>query len=397
MARELFEVELGLAISTENGDTLVYKLAGLGIPGSSAVTDEAPIGSVYQRTDSSGEFYRKKAAGSGTDKWIRMADNDDILSISFRSETPIVATGDLAPAEGATVDLGGASFGDDDAPKLSGSAFAVNDYIIFGVGGIPTLAKISNISGNVLTITYVGFDPIAENDKFVVQYYLPDGPDAQEKQALLLYNGTSILKLADLNWNFADGINLNGWTPVAGTISSGDNVQSALQKLWQSAADTRTALGIGLNANNFGTFAGNIISDNVAAKTALQELETYLAALALFSPVSKTANAVTSAVTIDSLLVDSYQAVKWLVTISLDSNPSQRKSMEVFAQHNGSSLSDATLVDDTVYAKLSSGASFNYQLTTDVSGSGPAQVIRLRVQASAAVSVRALRIATAAI
>ena len=260
MARELFETELGFAIAAQDGDTLVYLLTGSGAPGTQTIEDDAPVGSIYQRTDGAGEFYRKFQAGLGTGVWIRMADNNDILAISFRSELVRAATGDVAPSEGGIVDA--TAFGDDDAPALSGADFAVGEYIIFGVGGTPVLGQISSIASDDLTITYLGFDALADNDKFIVRNYLPDQPDGQENQALVLYNGSAIIKLADVDWNFADGINLNGWAPQAGTIVASDSVQVALEKLWQAGEDVRTAIGIGLNTTDMGSYSspGNMNS-----------------------------------------------------------------------------------------------------------------------------------------
>lgn len=67
MALDFFRVERGLQLD----DTTTY-LAGNGIPGLSADTIAVEVGSVY--TDNSdGSLFTKIAAGSGTDKWQKLA------------------------------------------------------------------------------------------------------------------------------------------------------------------------------------------------------------------------------------------------------------------------------------------------------------------------------------
>ena len=389
MSADFFEAELGFAIASEDGDRLVAQLAGAGAPGTTTQEDNAPIGSIYQRTDNAGEFYRKISAGAGTATWLRMADNNDILGISFRSELVRALTGDVAPSEGGVIDA--TAFGDDDAPALSGSDFAVGEYILFGDGGTPVLGEISNIASDDLTITYLGFDALADNDKFVVRNYLPDSPDSQEKQAIVLYNGTALIKLADVNFEFADGISLNTpFTPANGTVAAGDTVQLAIEKLVGNQVDLTTLTGVGQGAVDLGTFTGITIPDNVTIKAALQALETYAESLATLTET--TASAVTSAITLDSVLADDVCAAQWLVTASLDSNPARRRSFVVFGHHNGTASADATATDEAIYARLRNGAFFNITADVDISGAGAAQVMRLRISAAAAISVSATRI-----
>jgi hypothetical protein len=67
MSRQLFAVEQGIQILSENGDTGVSLLQGAAQAGSVGTFDDAAsVGSVYFR--SNGEIYAKYLAGSGTDK-----------------------------------------------------------------------------------------------------------------------------------------------------------------------------------------------------------------------------------------------------------------------------------------------------------------------------------------
>lgn len=96
------------------------------------------------------------------------------------------------------------------------------------------------------------------------------------------------------------------------------------------------------------------------------------------------ANGVTTAATVDSVLVDSVAAVKWYVYAREAANPARAKAFEVWATHNGTPSADATQADDTVYAKLKIGADFNLSLSVDVDGTGGSQVMRLRAASTTA-------------
>lgn len=392
MAVDFFTIEKGLEMVQENSSLGVKMLFGNGAPGGEAVTDVASLGSVFQRMDNNGEFYRKKTAGSGADKWKRMADEDDILSIGFRNEKVVAATGDVAPAEGGTIDLSSAPFGDDEAPLLAGSDFVVGDYVIFGVGGTPVLAKISNIAVDVLTFTYVGVDPLVDNNRFVCRHYLPDSPDSQEKSALIYYTGVDIEKLGDINWDFADGINTSaGYLAATGNPVAGDDVELMLEKIDGNIDSIDLRDGLAQGATHYGTFTGGLLSDNVSAKVLFQELETEVESITDALGVRSSATNVTSAITLDSILVDDFVGAEWMVVFSLDSNPAQRQSVKITSIHDGTAAADASSVDYDKYAINKLGSSFNNSISIDVSGAGAAQIMRLRVSASAAISVSAYR------
>lgn len=107
-------VDLGLNL---NGDA--FLLAGVGIPGTTTITNEALIGSRYSNTVD-GALFTKFAAGSGTDKWQKIASESFVTSqlaslISWRepaevndSTSTVLPTG--TPGDPITVD--GESIGD---------------------------------------------------------------------------------------------------------------------------------------------------------------------------------------------------------------------------------------------------------------------------------------------
>jgi hypothetical protein len=392
MSRQLFAVEQGIQILSENGDTGVSLLQGAAQAGSVGTFDDAAsVGSVYFR--SNGEIYAKYLAGSGTDKWRRLANADDLTSLSFRSEKVVALTGDAAPSSGSTIDLSLNPFSDDDTPELTGSDFVAGEsHILYGDGGTPKLMLVSAVSGTSITVVDVAAeDVLSANDVFVVRNYLPDSPNSQEGSALVNYNGTGYVKIGDVNWDFATGINLSsGYTPAAGDVGTNDTVESAIEKLDGNNDNLSSAVGIdSQTASDMGTYTGSLLNDNETVKQNLQQLETYLEGLTNITIGSQIG--VTTEVTLDSMLVDEVEAAKWLVTASLDSTPANKKAVEVFAVHNGHASADASNVDETVYAKLRIG-NFQANIVVDLSGSGASQEMRLRVSAPSAVSFRFSRI-----
>lgn len=177
-------------------------------------------------------------------------------------------------------------------------------------------------------------------------------------------------------------------------IPDNSDVKEALQALETELVDTRdnvddliTLSGVAENAADLGTFTGSVIPDNSTVKAALQSLET-----AVQSGITYEADGVTAQTVIDSLLVDSFAAVKWYIYVREAANPSRVKAFEIWATHNGTPSADATQVDDTAYAKLKIGSDFNLTLSVSLDGTGAAQVIRLTAASTTAgVDVRATR------
>lgn len=385
--RQFFTMEKGLKIVGENTDVGVSILFGAGVPGGDAGDqDSAEVGSLYLRT--TGQVYKKIANAGAAGDWENMQ-NVDLSLFTFRNEHVIAATGDVAPASGATINLTTNPFGDDDAPlKLTAADFGIGDHIIFGVGGIPKLMRVSNVAAPSITVVDADL-ALRNNDGFKVENYLPDNGDAQEKQALVMMSSGAIVKLGDVNWNFADGINLAaGYTAQNGVISSADTVNSAIEKLDGNQADIQSTLGVAQGSVNLGAFSGSIIPDNQTVKQAIQSLETEIENGGRSGLVG-----VTSVQTVDSVLVDNVPAVKWYVEIEKASAPGNKVAMEVFALNNGTASADASTTDKTVYSKLKVGANFNYTLDVVLSGVGTAQTMGLTIASSevGGVNIKAFR------
>lgn len=162
---------------------------------------------------------------------------------------------------------------------------------------------------------------------------------------------------------------------------------------WEQAArgpevdDLITLSGVAANSVDLGTFTGSVIPDNSDVKEALQSLETFAETIKVYGSLG----AITTAQTLDSVSVDAYDAVEWYLVVSLDSAPSRKIIEKIHAAHNGTASADATVVDNTIFGKLQIGNNFNLTVSVDLDGVTTAQVMRLRIAASSAVSAKFIR------
>lgn len=415
MARDFFGVEKGFRISLENSDTNVEWLVGTGAPLGTGDQAAAAIGSIYQRIGT-GELYQKKTnVGDATD-WVIFATGSTVTR--WRTELVDIITDDTISV--GTRDVVASPLSDDD-DGLTGADFVVGHYVISDADGTPTLLEITNVSGD--DVTFAAATALVDGDAFIVDKYLPD-PAGQENKALVVFSDGIMVKLSDIDWNFATGINLSsGFTKVNGTVTSSDTVETAIEKLAANQEDITTLTGVAQGSTDLGTFTGATIADGRTIKEALQDLETAyeetdqnvddlitLSGVAenstdlgtftgdiiqdnqtvkdalqdLDTEVTRqrgqaSASGVTTSTVVDSVLVDNVASVVWHVVIEQAASPENKRSLIVHAFHNGTTSADANDVDDTTYASLKTGSNFNRSVTIDLNGAGGAQVMRLSV------------------
>lgn len=375
-----YGVEQGYDIYAENGDEpLVSQLAGAAAPGGDAgPQDAANVGSIYQRTD--GKFYKKETDTNSTADWIEVITNVDLTQLSFRSELVRVTTGDAVSA--GSRDLVGAPFTDDDGTKIVAADFAVGEYVLSGIGGTPKLFEVTAISAPSVTFTEETTNVLADNDAFLSRNHLPDSPNDQEEQAFVMYNGTDVLKLGDVNWEFATGINLSsGYSGTGnGTVSSSDTVESAIQKLDANQKDLTTLSGVAQGAVDLGTGFSSCIADNRNNKEAFEDL---IVCIETLSNAKQTAG-FSIPTHHDVVLVDDVLATEWECHVFEDATPANIKVFKVWATHNGTASADATTTDHTNNAKLKQGGNFNLDVSMQLIGAGASQEMRMLVDTTEA-------------
>lgn len=356
MARDFFNLEKGIGIYEENGALLVNILTGTAAPdGTSGGQDVAPIGSIYLRSGT-GAIYQKTAnVGASTDWELNGAGAATIGK--WREEKVVAVTNDTVSA-GAR-DLSTSPFADDNAPLLTASDFTVGDYVIGDADGSPALWQVTNVSSPNVTFAAAA-NPLVAEDTFVAINYLPD-PAGGENRAIVNYNGSIIVKLADIDFAFATGINLSGsYVAASGNVAANDTVEAAIAKLDGVNDNQDTLFGTAQGATNLGSWTSPVDLLFSATSTVKALFQRIGDLLMQFRGV--TTASFTTAITADEVPTASVKAVKWFVEAYVVATPANRQAFSVYALNNG------TNVDDVVTDILNVGASFNLTRTVDISG-----------------------------
>lgn len=435
MARERFGIEKGLEISVENSNTSVGWLVGTGSPDGLLDQAAATIGSIYQRINT-GELYQKKTNVGDASDWVIFATGSTVTR--WRPEVVDVITDDT---QGAGVrDVVASPFSDDDGTPLAVSDFNVGNYIISDADGTPTLLEITAVASP--NVTFAAATALVDGDAFITRHYLPDA-DGFENQALVVFSDGVMVKIADIDWNFATGINLSsGYSPQNGNPVAGSSVEAAIEFLDGNQDDLTTLSGVSQGSTDLGTFTGVTIPSGQNTKQAIQSLETAyeetdqnvddLITLsgrpenstdqgamsggdiltdnstenALFLEIDgeltrqrgkSSATGITGGfTTVDSVLVDDVAAAAWQIHVQENGTPANKQAFEIFATHNGSAdgVTDATAVDDNKSKILKLGSNFNVQVQVVLSGAGAGQVMQLQFNSTDTIDVYVKRIET---
>ena len=382
MSRELHGIEKGLRLFQENSDLFIDILSGSAAPNGLGDQLEAPIGSLYIREGSPTGIYQKETNNGNAADWVLNGSGTNSVAPIFRdivtraATTAVVAAGSVDPTAWA-----------DNESGLDGNDFAVGEYIISGVGGTPQLYEVTAVT-SATDITVAAASPaLSDNDGFIVRSYLPDSPASQENQALVVFQEGNIIKLADVDWNFATGINLSATYDGTqnGTVAPGDSVEAAIEKLDGNQRDLTTLSGVPQGSTDLGSFSGDIIPDGSNNKEALQALETEIESLNFVAGPADIAQATPTVV--DTVLVDECQSVEWEVTAHDKGDPTKVKILTITAFHNGHAGADASNVKDQVYAKARIG-NFNLQVEAVLNGTGAAQTMGLQINTNDSDGIR---------
>jgi len=434
MARDYFGVEKGFRIDVENSNTSVEWLVGTGAPDGLGDQAAATIGAIYQRINN-GELYQKKTNVGDSSDWVIFATGSTVTR--WRPEQLDVLTDDTQGA--GSRDVVASPFSDDD-DGLTGADFTIGHYIISDADGTPTFLEITNVVGDTVTFA-AGSPALVDGDAFITKKYLPDGA-GQENQALVVFSDGIMVKLSDIDWNFATGINLSsGYTPGNGNPAAGNSVETAIEFLDGNQDDLTTLSGVSQGSTDLGAFTGVTVPDGQNIKQAIQSLETAyeetdanvddLITLsgrpenstdqgampgdilsdaatnnALFQEIdneltrqrgkSSSTGITAGFTTVDSVLVDDVSCCTWQVTVEENGTPANKQHFDIFAGHDGSAdgVTDASNVDDNKSKVLKLGSNFNVQVQVVLSGTGASQTMELQFNSTDTIDVYAKRIET---
>lgn len=174
MARNLFKAELGFAISDTNSDVGTDIIQGAGAPpGTSGISDNAPIGSIWMdRT--SGVLYQKQEDTSSATDWLRLVDESIYTAL-------------------------GISYGDTDFGSFTGNTIPDNSDNKEALQSLETAIEAANFVDSVAipaaTPTSVG--AVLVDDFNYVEYEVwvyENAAEATKKEGFkftVLHNGTS--------------------------------------------------------------------------------------------------------------------------------------------------------------------------------------------------------------
>jgi hypothetical protein len=171
---------------------------------------------------------------------LQNAINAFAMKLSWRPQVR-AASGDtnLANAADGTALSTLLPLSDDDAPAMTLSDFFAGDFI-FSKNGASSKMFVVIDDGGTLKVTTQNVKPLAEGDTFLVLNDLPDSPAAQEGAAIYAF-GTDVVKVGDMDWSLATGIDLSpSFAAVAGTITAGESVEGAISKLVANLAAEAT-------------------------------------------------------------------------------------------------------------------------------------------------------------
>ena len=383
MSQSLFNIEKGLQIDSSSA-----YLTGSGAPGTTNDTNNASVGSHYTDTVN-GAIYAKVTAGSGVDKWKKQATEDFVnaaAGIDWKNSVKL-ATDAALPAYTASGGPGVDRILTADAVGIltvDGVAMVLNDdLLVKDEAGAP-----GHVDHGLYEMTVEGTAGVA--------FVLTRRTDADEDSEVT----------ASLQVGVNEGTENEDtyWALVTNDPIVVDTTTLQFAKVTDEA--TLTELGfirafIGkVSGNDTPDYSSNnYVVDTESLETAIGGLDAQVKINAdkiLQARVETSSTNVTTAVTVDSVLVDDVTAVRWVVYCegNLEADANKKQVVEIMATHDGHNTGagdDATDSDYTVYAKLKMGVLTGLTFTVDVNGTGAGQTMRLRISSTTAINIHAVR------
>ena len=376
MALQLFDVAGGYSI-----DETIEQIGGTGVPGSGlsdSIAQTAQIGAIYQRNANGNvEFYQKITAGASTSDWIRLATIEDVAnSVNVLEWQDSVLDKDLTAPPGGPAVGDRYLLGTDPTAGLTTGAWAGQDGNIAEWDG----------SAWVFTTPTTGTFVSADDENTVLYYYNGAMWDAKAFESTTASTGLvkvgNDVQLADQTSNTID-------------VSSG-----VIEVVADGIDDTHIDWGFGVNQVNASDLPYDNTTSGMAAtdtQAAIDEIDSRVDVLeaASTTQINDLANTGGVEAIVDTVLVDDVAAVTWHVHLR-DTSTGDVEFVEVNAIHDGSSdgVTDATDTRYNVESKLRLANVLGDSFIVDVNGTGGAQTMRLKVNATNNYDVRVLRAET---
>lgn len=387
MALDLFRVSAGLNIENVDGTDGASVITSSGAPGGDAgVEDAASVGTIYLRQDASASVsavYQKITDTNNAADWVQSASKDfvdaAINGLSWRE--PVLVLDDTTYAN-----IAAAVVAANVADLVDGVTIVAGDRLLF--------TDLTSGNDNVYIVSgSTGAWTFTEDTNL-----------ATDGDALLVQEGTK----ADQQWVFDGTI----WVQFGGasafnelafirtfigkTASGSETPSYSSQNIVTNGESLETAIG-GLDAaiGDRTYTEDNFVTDGETITASIDALDIAIAAHAATTHLVDVGpvTGITTITTIDSVLVDDVQAIKWFVTVFDEGDTDQKAAVEVYAVHDGTASGDATLADWNESSKLKvNGNITGLKFTVSVSGTGAAQVMNLQVEAGDTVTVNATRV-----
>ena len=268
-------------------------------------------------------------------------------------------------------------FSDDDTPFWTHDQWADGDRVVST--NATTLGNIYRWDDAADQWVFV--ETLGNNDAVAVQYDFLDAPGSQEDGAAYMMNSdsTAMIKIADFDLESAATIGLSGgYTAGAGTISSADSVESAIQKLdGNMQANDQDITDINTNLSTLNTNITNVDTahDNLAA--------------AVLTENTTVVTASTNDVVLDTVTQSGNLGAKWFVIAYSGAN---RYAAEIYAMHDG-----ATGADMTEYAILTIGTKLKIDFDVVADGTNMTLIADNRDTANTTIKSQRITVRTAAV
>ena len=255
------------------------------------VNDLVTLSGVAENATDLGSFAGSVIADNETVKGALQDLEDAIGTVSSGLDwkthaKAITADADLNTASNGDTLSSLLPFSDDESPQLAVGDFAAGDFILsVNTSGADKLFYVYDDGGTLKVEDDTGsnhagvaMEALAAGHTFYVRYDLPDSPAGQENSASYAFNGTDLIKIGDVDWNFADGIDLTtSYSAAAGVVAGGDSIEAAIEKL-DGNISVNTG-NISTNAGNISTNAGNISTNAGNISSAQSEIDAIEAAM----------------------------------------------------------------------------------------------------------------------